>query len=279
MEGQRSLELILARNLLSSISTPAFLVDADGVLVFYNEAAGGLLGRRFEEAGKMSAEEWGAAFGPFDNHGQPIPFDRLPLTIALREGRPAHASHCIHSQTGEQHGPVGVLHAELADDQCGHPRHVRRSHRGSLEVAVDDRRLHRIRRRLFHAPRAWDVRRPRREHTPVRGFGRDAEDPIAARRRQLRHTDPEVRVVRLQVAVGLAVAAGLPVVADAADADDARHLDGDDHAVVADRTSLLRSGREVGTREVLRRVRGVLALVPFGGHNSDPVLLGEEDGS
>ena len=103
MEGQRSLELILARNLLSSISTPAFLVDADGVLVFYNEAAGGLLGRRFEEAGKMSAEEWGAAFGPFDNHGQPIPFERLPLTIALREGRPAHASHCIHSHTGEQH--------------------------------------------------------------------------------------------------------------------------------------------------------------------------------
>jgi PAS domain-containing protein len=103
VEVQRSLELILARNLLSSISTPAFLVDAAGVLVFYNEAAGSLLGRRFEEAGKMTAEEWGSAFGPFDNRGQPIPFDELPLTIALREGRPAHASHCIHSHTGEQH--------------------------------------------------------------------------------------------------------------------------------------------------------------------------------
>ncbi|MDQ6915358.1 MAG: PAS domain-containing protein [Actinomycetota bacterium] len=103
MEGQQALELILARNLLSSISTPAFLVDADGVLVFFNEAAGTLLGRRFEESGKLTAEEWGRAFGPFDQSGQPIPFERLPLTIALREGRPAHASHCIHSSGGEQH--------------------------------------------------------------------------------------------------------------------------------------------------------------------------------
>ena len=32
-EAQKPLELILARNLLSSISTPAFLVDAEGTLV------------------------------------------------------------------------------------------------------------------------------------------------------------------------------------------------------------------------------------------------------
>src|SRR5919108_109224 len=50
--SQRPLELILARNLLSSLSTPAFLVDEAGVLVFYNDAAGVLLGRRFEEAGR-----------------------------------------------------------------------------------------------------------------------------------------------------------------------------------------------------------------------------------
>ena len=47
-EAQKPLELILARNLLSSISTPAFLVDAEGMLVFFNEAAGALVGRRFE---------------------------------------------------------------------------------------------------------------------------------------------------------------------------------------------------------------------------------------
>jgi PAS domain-containing protein len=103
VDGQQPLELILARNLLSSISTPAFLVDADGVLVFFNDAAGGLLGKRFEEAGKMRPEEWGTAFGPYDRQGDPIPFEELPLTVALREGRPCHASHRIHSARGEEH--------------------------------------------------------------------------------------------------------------------------------------------------------------------------------
>ena len=56
---QRPLELILARNFLSSVSTAAFLVDGEGMIVFYNEAAGDLLGPRFEEAGR-SARRTGA---------------------------------------------------------------------------------------------------------------------------------------------------------------------------------------------------------------------------
>jgi PAS domain-containing protein len=102
-EGQKSIELILARNLMSSLSTPAFLVDESGMLVFYNEAAGALLGVRFEEAGKMAPEEWGTKFGPFDPSGKQIPIDALPLTIALRNGRPAHSEFRIHSLNGERH--------------------------------------------------------------------------------------------------------------------------------------------------------------------------------
>lgn len=98
--AQKPLELILARNLLSSLSTAAFLVDEDGVLVFYNEAAAGLLGKRFEEAGKMGPGEWGAQFGPFDSDGKPIPFENLPLTIALRQGRPAHSEFTIRGADG-----------------------------------------------------------------------------------------------------------------------------------------------------------------------------------
>jgi PAS domain-containing protein len=101
--AQKPLELILARNLMSSLTTPAFLVDEDGELVFFNDAAGTLLGRRFEEVGKMSAEEWGSAFGPFDKKGRPIPFDELPLVVALRKGRPAHADFKIRSLDGSEH--------------------------------------------------------------------------------------------------------------------------------------------------------------------------------
>lgn len=100
---QKPLELILARNLMTALSTPAFLVDEGGVLVFYNEAAGMLLGRRFEELGTVGPAEWGALFGPFDESGEPIPYDELPLVTAVRSGRPAHAEFAIRSTDGASH--------------------------------------------------------------------------------------------------------------------------------------------------------------------------------
>ncbi|HEX3239049.1 MAG TPA: hypothetical protein VHR18_02805 [Solirubrobacterales bacterium] len=101
--SQKPLELILARNLMSALSTPAFLVDEGGLLVFYNEAAGILLGKHFEEMGTVGPEEWGRLFGPFDEGGTPIPYDELPLVSAVRSGRPAHAELTIRSTDGHAH--------------------------------------------------------------------------------------------------------------------------------------------------------------------------------
>ena len=100
---QRPLELILARNLLSSLSTPGMLVNRPGDVVFFNEAAGAVLGRRVEETGARSAREWVETFGPFDSSGQPIPVEDQPLTHALRANRPGHAAHTIRSATGAKH--------------------------------------------------------------------------------------------------------------------------------------------------------------------------------
>jgi PAS domain-containing protein len=100
MAAQKPLELILARNLLTSISTPAFLVDETAALVFYNEAAGALLGRSFEDVGRMSPEEWTSAYGPFDADGKPLELDELPTTRAVRDGRPAYAVFTIRSANG-----------------------------------------------------------------------------------------------------------------------------------------------------------------------------------
>ncbi len=99
-QSQKPLELILARNLLTSISTPAFLVDSDASVVFYNEAAAALLGRSFEDVGRMSAEEWTAAFGPFDKEGTPVVVDSLEVTAAIREGRPSHGRFTIRTAGG-----------------------------------------------------------------------------------------------------------------------------------------------------------------------------------
>ncbi len=101
--SQRPLELILARNMLSSLSTPGVLVTYEGDIVFYNEAAGALLGRRFEDVGPVPVSEWLEIFGPRNEEGEPIPLERQPLLAPLRAGRPAHARVLLGAADGTNH--------------------------------------------------------------------------------------------------------------------------------------------------------------------------------
>ena len=82
--------MILARDLTSRLATPAFVVDADGTLAYFNEAAEPVLGRTYAEAGELAAGEWAAEWDPTDPDGHAIPLEELPLGIAFKEGRPAH---------------------------------------------------------------------------------------------------------------------------------------------------------------------------------------------
>jgi PAS domain-containing protein len=93
--SQREIELILIRQLASYLAMPMFIVDMEGVLVFYNEAAEGVLGRRFEETGEMMPLEWASAWAPVAEDGRPVPAEELPLWIALHERRPFHLSAWI----------------------------------------------------------------------------------------------------------------------------------------------------------------------------------------
>lgn len=88
---------------MSALSTPAFLVDEGGLLVFFNEAAGTLLGRGFEEVGHVGPEEWGGLFGPYDENGETIPYQELPVVRAVRRGRPAHACFGVRAFDGAVH--------------------------------------------------------------------------------------------------------------------------------------------------------------------------------
>lgn len=102
-DEQRPVELILARSLIATLSTPGFLVDEEGIVVFFNDAAGALLGVRFEEVGRMGPERWSTEFGPFDEAGERVPPDEVALAIALREERPTTARYRIHSVKGVEH--------------------------------------------------------------------------------------------------------------------------------------------------------------------------------
>jgi PAS domain-containing protein len=87
---QYEIEIILFRQLASSLAMPIFIVDPDGTLIFYNEPAEEILGRRFEETGELDTKEWSSIFSPTDEQGRPLPRESLPLAIALERHRPAH---------------------------------------------------------------------------------------------------------------------------------------------------------------------------------------------
>jgi PAS domain-containing protein len=94
--SQKDIEVILTRQLAGYLSMPIFIVDRDGDLIYYNEPAELILGRRFDETGELPATEWGSALAPQDDAGTPIPMDALPLSRALA-GTPAHGSFWIRA--------------------------------------------------------------------------------------------------------------------------------------------------------------------------------------
>jgi hypothetical protein len=97
---QRDLIMILARDLTSRLATPAFVVDADGTLAYFNEAAEPVLGASYAETGELPAGGWATEWDPRDLEGTPVALEALPLGIAFRYGRPAHMPLCIRDGDG-----------------------------------------------------------------------------------------------------------------------------------------------------------------------------------
>jgi PAS domain-containing protein len=111
--------MIQARSLAASLSIACFLVDREGTLVYFNEAAGELLGLSFEEAGPMEPGTWGTRFRPREPGGPEMSVDELPLTIALRAGRPATARMEITAADGRDR-LIDVSAIPIAGDSVQH---------------------------------------------------------------------------------------------------------------------------------------------------------------
>ena len=124
--GGKPLPLILARELAANLATPMFLMDASGVLVFYNDAAALLIGRPFAELGEVPAEDFGAVLDLKTPDGKPLRRRDSPAGIAFFERRPAHmtlaatgydgtrrmvhaTAYPLFGATGEMHGVVSVF--------------------------------------------------------------------------------------------------------------------------------------------------------------------------
>ena len=99
-QRQKQLVLILAREFASNLSTPTLVADARGYLVFFNEAAEAVIGRRFSEVGEMPLEDWLASFEPRTVDSEPLPPERRPARIALDERRASHMRYLVTSADG-----------------------------------------------------------------------------------------------------------------------------------------------------------------------------------
>ena len=101
--AQRNLILILARDFASRLATAVFLVDAQGTVIYYNEAAEQLLGTRFVEGRGMGAGDWSSRFTPVDQAGAPVPLEEIPLGVAFQQQHPDHGTLRIRSAEGVTH--------------------------------------------------------------------------------------------------------------------------------------------------------------------------------
>jgi hypothetical protein len=124
--GAKPLPLILARELASNLATAMFLLDARGMLVFYNDAAALIIGKSYGELGEIPAEEFGTLLQLETPDRVPLRRRDTPSGIAFFERRPAHrrlaatgfdgvrrvvdaTAYPLFGSTAEMHGVVSVF--------------------------------------------------------------------------------------------------------------------------------------------------------------------------
>jgi PAS domain-containing protein len=95
------IEIILNRQIADCLSIPVFITDTEGNLLFYNEPAEEVLGKRYEDTGEMAVEEWGTVFKNRDENGQALSPDELPLVKTLKHRLPYHKTFWIESLQGK----------------------------------------------------------------------------------------------------------------------------------------------------------------------------------
>ena len=95
--AQKGIEVILTRQLAGYLAMPILMVNPQGKLIFYNEPAEKILGRRFDETGELPAEKWLELLGVQNSASADF-----PLTRALK-GQPGQGSLIIRSAAGQDH--------------------------------------------------------------------------------------------------------------------------------------------------------------------------------
>jgi PAS domain-containing protein len=85
---QRNVALILARELAVNLSTPMWIWDETGELVYFNEHVLEILGGRSADVGVDRLDAL-TQFQPTNVDGSPLDVDELPSAVAIKQQRPS----------------------------------------------------------------------------------------------------------------------------------------------------------------------------------------------
>lgn len=104
------IELILARQLAGYLAVPIVMIDPTGTVIYYNEPAERILGRRFDEGGPIPPVQWTAAFEFRDESGNLVATEKMPLAAALRTRKLAYLNVSMRGLDGTRHriSEVGI---------------------------------------------------------------------------------------------------------------------------------------------------------------------------
>jgi PAS domain-containing protein len=100
---QPDLVLIVARSFATKLATPTLITDARGDLVFFNDAAGELIGRSYVDIGQLPVSRWQELFEPRTLNEEPLKVEETPSGIAVLERRPVHDSFAFRGLDGREH--------------------------------------------------------------------------------------------------------------------------------------------------------------------------------
>jgi PAS domain-containing protein len=99
---QPHLVLIVARSFATKLATPTLIIDANGDLVYFNDAAAEVLGRAYLDIGELPASRWQELFDPRTLDEEPLTPEQTPGGIALRERQPVHGSFAFRGLDGHE---------------------------------------------------------------------------------------------------------------------------------------------------------------------------------
>jgi hypothetical protein len=98
--SRKSIEALLTIEWCSHLSTPVFVVEPNGALLFYNEPAEVLLGTHFEDTGPLEQGQWATKWDPTDVNGDHLHPGDLPLVKTLTSGEPSQGDLWIVASDG-----------------------------------------------------------------------------------------------------------------------------------------------------------------------------------